>query len=389
MATTAGQGNRLPDPDSISELLAGGHLTIDTQAIARNWRSLRDRLRPGSACAATVKADAYGTGLIETSKALADAGCTTFFVALPLEAIRLRKALPKATIYVLNGLFPNCSDAYAVNRIRPVLGSMPEIIEWASFCRATKEAHPAAIHIDTGMNRLGLRLEAFKVLMADPELLASFDPCLLMSHLACGSTPDSSLNAKQLDLFTGITGKYSHIPRSLSNSAGVFLGHEYHFDLARPGIALYGGRAVDTPGTELEPVAKVEARILVTREVPAGETIGYGAAQTAQRDMTIAVVASGYADGLLRRAGSSDNAPGAFAVLAGRKVPLVGRVSMDMIAIDVTDVPQPLARRGAFVEMLGPNVAAADLAAYAQTIDYEYLTSLGRRFLRHYGPLAA
>ncbi len=373
----------------IPEPLAGGRLTIDRDAIAANWTYLKSLLMPGTACAATIKADGYGTGAVDTARRLREAGCETFFVALPGEGLAVRAALDTARIFVLDGLFPGTAETLADNRLIPVLGSRPEIEEWSSFCRQRGEKFPAALHVDSGMNRLGLRPDDFSQIMADEGLIACFEIELLMTHLACGSDPASPMNRQQLAIFKNATDPYGHIRRSMANSAGVFLGPDYHFDLARPGISLYGGKALDTGENPMQPVAMVEARIMVVRDVPKGEAVGYGCAQIAHRDMKVAVVAAGYADGMLRRAGSSDERPGGFAWLAGHKVPLVGRISMDMIALDVTDAPAAAATRGSFVEMLGPNVAASDLAAYAETIDYEYLTGLGRRYMRRYHPLPA
>ena len=288
---------------------------------------------------------------------------------------------------MLDGLFPGTAETFAAADLRPVLNSVPEIEEWAGFCREHNKKLPASIHIDTGMNRLGLEPEVFAQVMRDAFLSQAFEPCLLMSHLACATTPEHPFNRKQLDIFVAATKDFPDIPKSLAHSAGVFLGEEYHFDVARPGISLYGGKATDTGHDQMTPVVKVEARILMVRDVPAGETVGYNAAETAPQNMRIAVVAAGYADGLLRHAGSSDDRPGAFAWLDGHRLPLVGQISMDMIALDVSHVPEAVVKRGAFVEMLGPNVAAADLAAYAETIDYEYLTGLGHRFERIHGPL--
>ncbi|WP_417684092.1 alanine racemase [Roseibium sp.] len=379
----------MQDAAHISEDLYGGRLTIDRDAIASNWAFLKSQLKPGTECAATIKADAYGTGLTGTAARLRDEGCRTFFVALPSEGMELRTAFPDVRIFILDGLFPGAAEIYADNRLVPVLGSLPEAEEWSGFCGGIGTRLPAAIHIDTGMNRLGMRPDEFVALMSDTGKTASFEISLLMTHLACGSTPESPMNRHQLALFSETTAAYADIPRSMANSAGVFLGPDYHFDLARPGISLYGGKAIDTVANPMKAVAMVAARVLLVRDVPKGETIGYGAAETAKRDMRIAVVAAGYADGLLRRGGSTDARPGAFGWLAGHRLPLVGRVSMDMIALDATDIPEGLVRRGCLVEMLGPNVAASDLAAYAETIDYEYLTGLGRRYLRRYQSLPA
>ncbi|CTQ54179.1 Alanine racemase [Roseibium album] len=367
--------------------LYGGRLTIDPDAIAANWAYLNGKLNGATECAAAIKADAYGTGQEAAGKALFKAGCKTFFVAVPTEALALRKTLPDAVIYALDGLFPGTVEHFIAHNIRPVLGSLPELEEWAAVCKAAGKSLDAALHVDTGIHRLGLSPDEFAVSMRNKGLLGPFTPSLIMSHLACGSTPAHAMNQRQLDQFRDITKPFAHIPKSLANSAGVLMGPNYHFDMVRPGIALYGGQAIETEPNTMKPVAKVEARIMIVRDVPEGDTIGYGARQTAQRPLKNAVVAAGYADGLLRRASSSDAGSGGFGMIGGYKAPILGRISMDMITLDVTDVPEHLLVRGAYVEMLGPNVAAADLAAYAETIDYEYLTSLGRRFERVYGPL--
>ncbi|WP_305985039.1 alanine racemase [Roseibium sp. MMSF_3544] len=367
--------------------LYGGRLTIDLDAIARNWSYLKNRLSGSTECAAAIKADAYGMGQAAAGKALFDAGCRTFFVAVPTEALSLRKVLPDAVIYALNGLLPGTVDHYLEHGIRPVLGSHDELTEWIDVCKSAGKSLDAAVHVDTGIHRLGLSPDEFSATLSNADLMGPFVPKLLMSHLACGSTPDHVMNIHQLELFRDITEPHAHIPRSLANSAGTLMGQEFHFDLVRPGIALYGGQAIEDTPNPMTPVAKVEARIMIVRDVPEGDTIGYGARHTANRPLRNAVVAAGYADGLLRGASSSDDRPGGFAMIGGHRAPILGRISMDMITLDVTDVPDHLVKRGAFVEMLGPNVAAADLAAYAETIDYEYLTSLGQRFERIYAPL--
>ena len=367
--------------------LYGGRLTIDLDAIVSNWSLLKGKVSDSTDCAAVLKADAYGTGQDKTAAALYQAGCRTFFVAVPTEALTLRASLLDAVIYVLDGLFPGTAGHFLTHDIRPVLGSLEELLEWAEVCKASGKNNAAAVHVDTGIHRLGLSPAELTRALGDNAVLGPFQPSLVMSHLACGSTPDHDMNRRQLKLFTETTAPFPHIPRSLANSAGVLLGPDYHFDLVRPGIALYGGQAIETEPNPMKPVAKVEARIMIVRDVPQGDTIGYGAKQTAKRPLRNAVVAAGYADGMIRRAGSTDDRPGGFGLIGGYKAPILGRISMDMITLDVTDVPEHLLQRGAFVEMLGPGVAASDLAAYAETIDYEYLTSLGRRFERVYAPL--
>ncbi|NVK35345.1 MAG: alanine racemase [Rhodobacteraceae bacterium] len=370
-------------------MLAGGRLTIDLDAIASNWLFLKNTLKSGTECAATIKADGYGTGAVLVAQRLWQEGCKTFCVALPEEGLAVRAALPDATIYILGGLFTGAAEVYEQANLRPALISLEDLTEWAGYCSNVGRKLPAAIHIDSGMSRTGLSPEDFATAMADSTLAGAFEPCLLMTHLACGSEPDHPMNKAQLAAFHAATDAYAHIPRSMSNSAGVFLGEDYHFDLARPGISLYGGKAVDTVPNPMAPVVKVEARIMMVRDVAKGSAIGYAAAATAKQDLKVAVVAAGYADGMHRRAGSTDEREGAFGWVSGHKVPLIGRISMDMMAIDVTNVPESIAKRGAFVEILGPNVAASDVAAYAETIDYEYLTGLGKRYHRFYEPLPA
>jgi alanine racemase len=364
--------------------LAGGRVTIDLGALANNWRMLARRAET-AATAAVVKGDAYGIGLEPAARALAEAGCQVFFVALADEGLQLRAAVQDAIIYVLDGFLPGGAHAFADGRLRPVLSCWPEIEEWAAFRREDGRDLKAAIHVDTGMNRLGLTPGEARRLAQNTDLIAAIAPDLIMSHLACADTPDHPMNRKQLATFRAVRVLLPDIPASLSNSAGIFLGPDYHFDLVRPGIALYGGEAVAGQPSATRPVATLEARILQVREAKSGDNVGYGATETLGRPSRIAVVGAGYADGYHRRAGSSDARPGARAYLRGRYAPLVGRVSMDLIAIDVTEVPG--AERGDWVELFGPNISVDEVARNAETIGYELLTGLGRRYARTYvGP---
>lgn len=363
---------------------SSGRITIDLNALVANWRDLKGRLAATCVCGAAVKANAYGIGLKPAAAALAAAGCRDFFVATPEEGLRLRSAQPTAHIHVLNGLYPGAAGDYVNHRLVPVLNAPPEVEEWLAFCRARGEAFEAALHVDTGMNRLGLTAnEAEAVARAHP----AFSPTLVISHLACADTPEHPLSALQLERFSRVRTLFPNAAASLANSAGVLLGPDYHFDLVRPGIALYGGSA--GPGTPLRTVVTVETRILQMRSVAPGETIGYGAAFTAERPMRIAVIAAGYADGYLRQAGSSDGAPGGFAALAGHRLPIAGRVSMDLIALDVGDLGEDVAHRGALVELIGDTVPVDAVAEAAGTIGYELLTQLSPRLDRHYIGLPA
>lgn len=371
--------------------LSCGRLTIDLDAFADNWRLLREKVNQGDdpaqnklkECGAVVKANAYGISLEEAVTTLSKAGCTIFFVATPDEGILVKKCAPAATIYILNGLLADCSKHYIMNQLQPILNTLDEVKEWAEL----GSGHPAALHVDTGMNRLGLREEEAKTLAQDKACVAKLNLSLLMSHLVCGDTPRSLMNGCQLSSFQEISMLYPDVPRSLSNSAGIFSGAAFHMDLVRPGISLYGGAALKDHITNnpMKPVVKAEGRILLLREVKQHESVGYGASEVVDSDRLIATVAAGYADGYLRQSGSSSDVKGAYAFIKGKKVPLVGRVSMDLLAVDVSDVDD--VSRGDYVELFGPNVSISQLASIAKTIDYEFLTGLGHRYARIYGPL--
>jgi alanine racemase len=374
-----GSANRtIPEPAT-----AGAVLTIDLAALRDNYLTMK-ALAPDAVCTAVVKGDAYGIGTVPAVKALADAGCEVFFVALVAEALDVRRAVPGATIYVLNGLPPGTAEAFALNRLRPVLGSTAEIEEWTACCGSRATALPAAIHVDTGINRLGLETGEIDRIVASPSMLGDFVPSLIMSHLACGDEPDHPMNAQQNARFAQICERFPGIPASLANSAGVINGSAFHHDLVRPGIALYGGRAVAGLANPARPVVHLAGRVMQVRTVEPGQTVGYGATWTARRRSRIAVVSVGYADGYMRLVGASEGKAGARVHLAGSFAPVVGRVSMDMITVDITDVPAPGVRRGDTVELLGRNVGVDDLAAMAGTIGYEVLTNLGSRYARVY-----
>ncbi len=363
------------------EIATGGRLTVDLGALAANWRLLRDRAGAAE-CAAVVKADAYGLGIPHAVPALRRAGAKTFFVAHPFEAAAARKAAPDATIHVLNGLAPGGAEAIIAAGARPVLGSMAEVDEWDAAARAAGIDGAAALHVDTGMNRLGMthgETQAVAARLDRGEL--AFRPALIMSHLACADEPEHPLNTRQLEAFRAARALFPEVPTSLANSAATLAGGAFAFDLCRPGVALYGANPLAGPGSPMAPVVTLEARIVQLRDVAAGDTVGYGAAETARRPSRIAILSAGYADGYLRRAGSADGAPGAEAVVAGRRCPLFGRVSMDLIAVDVTGTD---ARRGDWATLIGRGIGVDEVAARAGTIGYEILTGLGRRHHRIY-----
>jgi alanine racemase len=361
---------------------ANGVLTVDLDAVVANWRKLEKTAVPAE-CAGVIKADAYGCGAEPVARALADAGCKTFFVATLDEARIVRAALPSAAIYVLNGFFQNCGDGYAKIDARPVIGDLNELAEWDVFCRRSGWSGGAAIHIDTGMNRLGLTLAEAQGIV--PRINAGdHGITLVMSHLACAESLNHPLNAKQVAAFREIARLYAGVPASLSNSSGIYLGAQYQFDMVRPGAALYGVNPTPEADNPMQPVVELKARIVQTRSVERGEGVGYGGTWTARRPTKLAIVSAGYADGYFRAAGSNDGTRGAEVVVAGKRCPIAGRVSMDLIAIDVTDLPHNAARRGHMVTLIGEGITVDELAHHFGTIGYEVLTSLGRRYARVY-----
>jgi alanine racemase len=360
---------------------AGGILTIDLDAIVANWRELKRRAAPAH-CAAVVKADAYGCGIEAVVRALTTASCDTLFVAHLAEGRQARAAAPDATIYVLNGLLPSTAAAYPAANLRPVICSLRELAEWEAFAASSGWRGGAALHVDTGMNRLGLRPQEATALAQ--RSLEHAGVVLLMSHFACSEDPAHPLNAKQMGLFRELRDVFPGMPGSLANSSGIFLGPDAQHDLVRPGVALYG--ANPTPGhvNLMRPVVRLDGRIVQVRSVAEGESVGYGATWTARRPTQLAVVSVGYADGFPRAASAHDTKAGAEAMVAGRRCPVAGRVSMDLIAVDVTDLGDAAPHRGDLIALLNEEIGVDELAAHAGTIAYEILTSLGRRYRRVY-----
>lgn len=356
-------------------------LTVDLGAILANWRDLRARHAPGEV-AAVVKADAYGLGAGPVGRALAAGGCRHFFVAHLAEGLALRAALgPGPMIAVLNGFAPG-EDGTAA--LVPVLNGLPDVEAHARA--AGGRPAPAILHLDTGMGRLGLDAAEQARLVADPAPLAGLALRWVMTHLACADEPDHALNRAQAARFAEAAARIAPgVPRSLANSSGLFLGPGFASDLARPGCALYGVNPTPGRPNPMRVAATLAAPILQVREIPKGASVGYGGAWTAPRPSRIATVAAGYADGYARALSGR----GAAGLLDGQAVPLVGRVSMDLLTFDVTDAPA--ARPGAMVTLMGPapGLTPDDLAARAGTIGYEILTALGPRYRRAYLPVAA
>jgi alanine racemase len=361
---------------------ATGVLTVDLDAIVANWRKLEKTAVPAE-CSGVIKADAYGCGIGPVARALAGAGCRTFFVATLDEARAARAAVPSAAIYVLSGFFQNSGDAFASTGARPVIGDLHELAEWDVFCRRSGWAGGAAIHIDTGMNRLGLGVADAQGIL--PRINSGdHGITLVMSHLACAENLHHPLNAKQLATFREIASLFSGVPASLSNSSGVFLGAPFQFDMVRPGAALYGVNPTPEAGNPMQPVVELKARIAQIRNVERGESVGYGGTWTARRPTRLAIVSAGYADGYFRAGGSNDGTRGAEVMVAGKRCPVAGRISMDLTAIDITDLPHNAARRGHMVTLIGEGITVDELAHHFGTIGYEVLTSLGPRYARIY-----
>lgn len=355
-------------------------LTVDLSAIVANWQLLRGRFS-GKECAAVVKADAYGLGAVPVASALADAGCDTFFVATAQEAVALREALPDVRILVLHGVQEGEEFAFANRRLIPVLNSLPQFQRWLPI--AAEHVHAvSALHVDTAMARLGLQENEFRHLLAKhPQALADARVGLLMSHLACGGEAQHPLNAAQLQQFAAMAELAPGIPTSLCNSAGIFLGDAFHGTLARPGCSLYGIAPQTGVANPMRQVASWQAPILMVRTLERDQTVGYGATASAHAGARIATVASGYADGVLRAL--SNKAAG---YIGKHRVPLLGRVTMDMLCFDVSHVPERTLNTATHIELLGDKdgIRVDDVADAAGTIGYEVLTRIGPRVERVY-----
>lgn len=365
---------------SANEAGSGATLTIDLGALVRNYRVIAGLSR--ARISAVVKADGYGLGMKEVASALAEAGCDAFFVATPEEGMTLRQAFdtfPAARIYVLNGFCGVLGSTFLSHSLVPVLNTHEDIEAWYATARKAGQPLPTVLHVDTGMNRLGLPPAEAQALAADKDRRSSFAIELIMSHLACAEEPDNPLNEEQRSRFERARRAFGHASGSLANSAGVLLGTPYQLELIRPGIALYGGNPRPNEKSLFETVARIETPILQLRLVDKGATVGYGATHRTQGPARLATVGVGYADGYLRALSNRGQA-----AIAGRAAPVVGRVSMDLLTLDVSAVPEAEAAPGAMVELMGPHATVDDLARAAGTIPYELLTRLGPRLRRRY-----
>ncbi len=366
-------------------------LTIDLDALANNWQMLQARAGRAE-CAAAVKADAYGTGIERSVPALAQAGCKTFFVAHAAEGVRARAALRQAglddraaRILVLNGFHPEVApaQAYFDAALDPVLGSAEEVAAWSARVTGLLEGFgTSALHVDTGLNRLGFPPAEAAAL--DEGTIREARVTLVMSHLCSAEEPTNARNAAQIAAFEKVLqGPLGRLPASLANSSALFLPQPPFYDLVRPGFALYGGNPTPGQPNPMAPVVGLTALVLQTRTIAAGDSVGYGSLWTAARPTRLATIGVGYADGLPRGARTVGQGGGPQAIVGGVPCPLVGRVSMDLSIVDITDAPEAVPP-GTAVELLGSTITIDDLGRQTGTIGYEILTSLGRRYQRLY-----
>lgn len=351
-----------------------GRLTIDLAAIAANWRDLCV-LHPWGAVGGVVKADAYGLGATRVAPALHEAGCRHFFTAHLSEAAAIAPLVQGAMVAELNGLPEGSESAFVDLGVVPALGTPGEVARWAAAARRLERRLPALLHVDTGMNRLGLSAAEVAALAEDPGRMDGLELRYVMTHLVASEVPDDPANAQQRQRFAAACAMLPAAPRSFANSSGIFLGEAFGSDLARPGAALYGINPTPGAPNPMRQVVRLQARALAVREVGVGDSVGYNATWRAARPSRIATVGAGYADGWLRSHSNRGHV-----VFDGACLPLVGRVSMDLITIDATDAPA--LREGGWVDLIGPGRGPDDVAEAGQTNGYEILTALGRRYAR-------
>lgn len=356
---------------------AGAILTIDLSAVRENYRLLKSRL--GNArCAGVVKADSYGLGAAQVAKALVEEGCDTFFVAHVGEGLALRAVLGRGpAIYILNGTTPGAEVEAAAAGLTTVANSLEQLAAWRETARAVGRRLPAVLQVDSGMSRLGMMPSEVETLASDASLLEGLEVKLVMSHLACADEPEHPANAAQKEAFDRLRAMLPAAPASLANSSGIFLGADYHYDLARPGAALYGINPTPGHANPMRAVVRLDAKVIQTRTLDKNTGIGYGHTFRTAGPLRAATISLGYADGWHRRA-----AAGAY--FNGVRLPFIGRVSMDSIIIDISALPEGALKAGDLVELIGSHQAVDDVAGHAGTIGYEVLTGLGHRFHRIY-----
>lgn len=351
-------------------------MRVDLDALARNYRALRTAAIPGR-CGAVIKANAYGLGVEPVAKRLFDEGCRHFFVANLSEGTALRALFATAEIFVLSGALDGEERALRVASLIPVLNSHEQVVRWVEL--GDSKRYPAVINLDTGMSRLGLDARELNQLALDTGTLGELEIAYVMTHLACGDTPENSMNERQIAEFEVLKQRLPPAPTSIGNSAGLLSGEKYRGDLSRPGIALYGGNPFSSRANPMEPVVTLLAPVLQVREVTRTATVGYGATRQVDAPARLATLGVGYADGIPYSLSNSGRG-----YLSDTYVPIVGRVSMDLVSVDVSAAPRHSVYPGAMVELVGPNVLLDEVAEAAGTIGYEILTGLGPRWQRRY-----
>lgn len=358
---------------------AGAVLKIDLNALRNNYRLLRGKLGAAS-CGAAVKADAYGLGALRIAQTLVQEGCRHLFVAHLEEALALRPHIPASVqIYVMHGAPVGYEAELIEHDVIPVLNSSEQIAAWRRLAQQRQMALPAIIQLDTGMSRMGLSSKEVQSWLADPDFLSGIDLQCLMSHLACAEDQSHPMNRQQLALFQQMRAHFPTCAASLANSSGIFLGPDFHFDLARPGAALYGVAPVAGQSNPMQALVHLQGKIIQVRDIPSGSGVGYSLSWRAAVPTKIATVAVGYADGWLRSLSNRG-----VAHIAGIAVPMVGNVSMDTITLDVSQVADQHLFAGGLVDLISAENTVDQVAARAGTIGYEILTSLGLRYQRHY-----
>ncbi len=356
-------------------------IDIDLEIIKHNYLFLQSNLAPGCQSAAVLKANAYGLGASRIGKALLEVGCQHFFAATLEEAIELRQALKNSqiSIFKLNGLLPGMEKLCLEYDITPVLNAPEQISFWAQVAKNYGRRLPAAFHIDTGLCRAGINREYGPEIANDTELFSYLDIKFILSHLACSDQPGHEKNKIQLDRFKNVLQYFPHIPASFCNSHGIFLGKDYHFQQVRPGRSLYGVGSRSLTAQGFRQAIQVYVKILQVRDVAPGESVGYNATYHISRPSRLAILSMGYADGLLR----TRTHKGVFHI-QGHPAYIAGRISMDLVTVDVTDVPQQYLYPGAWVEYIGDHMSVDDAAEAAGTISHEILVNLGSRYFKNY-----
>lgn len=355
-------------------------LTIDLGALGANYQILKEKISSNARIGAVVKANAYGLGAGEVAKALAAEGCQDFFVSSPEEGIVVRRAAPLARIFILNGFYNSLADAYVEYTLVPVLGSFMEIEAYKKLAAKHGKRLSAWLSFNTRMNRLGLGAVETDKLIENLGMLEGIHVSGILSHFACADEKGHPMNETQYDLFEKIARHFPQAEKSLSNSSGLFRHSKYHYDVVRPGMALYGLNPTPETANPMKPVVSLTAPVIRTRLVYKDAAVGYGATYKFNKDTWIATVSAGYADGIFWHLGNK----GAL-YWNGIRCPIRGRVSMDLTTVDLSDVPEGARPKpGDAMEILGVHQSADDLARDAGTIGYEVLTALGARYKREY-----